>query len=188
MNTRMIRTGISAFSALAVMAAVLASAPALADPKHGRYGKHDRYDWARVVDARPITETVRIPVDRDVCWDERVTRRVPERRSPVPAIIGGVVGGVIGHQFGSGRGNDAATAAGAALGTAIAVDQQARRYPPRYYDTTVQRCSVEREWVTEERVVAWDVAYRYHGDVYHTRMREEPGDSVRVRVDVHPVH
>ena len=45
------------------------------------------YDWAKVVDARPIIESVRRPVQEEVCWDEAVWRRDPPRRSVAPVIL-----------------------------------------------------------------------------------------------------
>lgn len=159
---------------------LLLPAMALADHEH----KH----WANVLDAKPVTETLRIPVDQEVCWDEQVRHRVPERRSATPLILGAILGGVIGNQFGGGSGQDLMTAAGAALGTSIAADQQARRHPPHYYEATERRCQVERQWRSEERVVAWDVTYEYLGEVYQTRMSEEPGERIPVQVQVSPAN
>jgi uncharacterized protein YcfJ len=36
-------------------------------------------------------------------------------------------------------------------------------------------------------VVAWDVTYKYRGQIYHTRMRDEPGDRIQLRVQVDPL-
>ena len=159
----------------------LAATPALAS-------KADvGFQWAKVVDARPIVERVRIPVEEQVCWDEQVWRRDPVRRSAAPVILGTIIGGVIGNQFGGGRGRVAMTAAGAALGGSIAADSQHRRNPDGYYAVTETRCGVETNWRTEERVVAWDVTYKYRGEIHQTRMRNEPRDRIRVRVEVNPL-
>jgi len=167
---------------LRILPPVLLLLPALA------LGHHEREEWANVLDKQPVIETLRIPVDQEVCWDEQVQYPVPERRSATPLILGAIIGGVIGNQFGGGSGRDLMTAAGAALGTSIAADQQAQRYPPRYYQALEQRCRVDRQWRTEERVVAWDVTYEYLGQVYRTRMRDEPGERIAVRVQVSPVN
>jgi hypothetical protein len=37
-----------------------------------------------------------------------------------------------------------------------------------------------------ESSAAWDVAYKYRGAIYHTRMLEEPGKKMRVRVHAEP--
>ena len=38
----------------------------------------------------------------------------------------------------------------------------------------------------DERIEGYRVAYEYHGRRYETRMPYEPGERVRVRVDVFP--
>ena len=156
-------------------------------PQAGR-ADHESEAWARVLDASPVTQTVRTPVESETCWNQQVRRRVPEYRSPTPMILGAVIGGVIGNQFGGGTGNDLMTAAGAALGSSIAADQQMRRYPPQYVRSTERRCSVDTQWREETQVVAWDVTYEYEGEVYTTRLDEHPGDRLRVRISVEPIN
>lgn len=146
-----------------------------------------KQEWARVLDAQPVYERVRYPVEQEVCWNEEVWHREPRARSATPIIVGSIIGGVIGNQFGGGSGKVALTAAGAALGGSIAADSSRRRNPDGYYAVTEKRCEIETDWRTEQRVVAWDVTYKYRGDIYHTRMRDEPGDRIRVRVDVDPL-
>lgn len=143
--------------------------------------------WAKVIDAQPVFQTVRHPVDERVCWDEQVWRRDPAYRSATPVIIGSIIGGVIGNQFGGGSGQVALTAAGAVLGGSVAADASRKRNPDGYYAVTETRCEVQTDWRTEQRVVAWDVTYRYHGEIYQTRLKEQPGERIRVRVDISPV-
>ena len=142
-----------------------------------------RYEYAKVLDVTPVIEVVQVPRDERICQQEMVRRRVPEHRSPAPAICGSILGGVIGSQFGGGSGKTAAT-----IGGAVATHAQYRRYPPRYYDATQQVCRMERSWGSEERVVAWDVSWKYRGEVYQSRMHEPPGDRIPVRVSVSPVY
>ena len=40
----------------------------------------------------------------------------------------------------------------------------------------------------EERIDGYDVTYRYHGRLHHTRMPYDPGKRVRVRTDVSPAN
>jgi uncharacterized protein YcfJ len=166
----------------------------------GRYAypvyENSQYEYAKVVDVQPVVELVQIPEDRQVCRDQPVQRRVAEYRSPAPAIFGAILGGVIGNQLSRGRGHGhghghhraAATFAGAALGGVVAREVQYSKYPPRYYTQNVQVCSTETSWRSEERVVAWDVSWKYRGRVYHSRMDEPPGDRIPVRVSVDPVY
>jgi uncharacterized protein YcfJ len=159
----------------------MATMPALAQHGGGNIA------WAKVVDAQPVYQSVRYPVEEERCWDEQVWHREPAARSATPVILGSIIGGVIGNQFGGGSGNVAITAAGAVLGGSIAADASHKRNPDGYYAVTETRCGMETAWRSEERIVAWDVRYRYHGEVYQTRMKNQPGDRIKVRVDVEPL-
>lgn len=150
---------------------------------HGR----PAYEYAKVVDARPVYATVRYPVDEEVCWDELVWRREPAVHSATPTILGAIIGSVVGHELGHGHHKDVTTVAGAALGGSIGYDVSRQRHPDSYYTETQRRCEIQRGWRTEETISAWDVSYRYHGEIYTTRMREAPGDRIRVLVQVQPL-
>ncbi|HLT91976.1 MAG TPA: glycine zipper 2TM domain-containing protein [Woeseiaceae bacterium] len=166
----------------------LAGAPAVADG----YGRHGGvYAYAKVLSVQPNVRyvTVRTPVQE--CWEETRYYTVEHRPpgNPVGTLVGAVIGGVIGHQFGSGRGNDAATVAGvltgAAVGSGVGRD--------RYYETTeyarpVRRCQTRYTTHEEERIDSYRVVYTYGGQKYATDMPYDPGDRVRIRVDVRPVH
>jgi uncharacterized protein YcfJ len=101
-------------------------------------------------------------------------------------VVGSVLGGVAGNQVGKGRGRDAATVAGALLGAAIAHDLHDR--PSRVHYDTVERCRDVTRYREEERIDGYRVTYRYKGETYTTRTDHDPGDRIRVRVDVRPVH
>ena len=147
--------------------------------------KQAGYDKARVVQAVPVYQTVRFPVDEQVCWAEQT--RQGSRSSAVPVVIGAVIGGVVGHELGHGNGQPVATVAGAAIGGTIGY-QVARNSNHRgAWPVTRNRCEVQRHWRTEQRIVAWDVAYRYRGAVYNTRTADRPGKHIMVRVNAAPV-
>ena len=40
--------------------------------------------------------------------------------------------------------------------------------------------------VGEREILGYDVEYRYHGDVYASRLSYDPGARMRVRIDVSP--
>lgn len=168
---------------IAVVAIAGVSATALAGGRN-----HDRYlDYAKVVGVDPIVEVVRVEDPREVCWTENVTYTRPRGNPSVtPEILGVIIGGVVGNQFGRGRGKDLATVAGAALGGTIAHDRKLSRHGSGYdtYTEPVQRCETRSDYYEEERIVGYDVAYRYNGKVYHTRMDRDPGDTIRVQVGV----
>jgi len=174
--------------------------PAWAGQNNGRHIEtgydNDQYDYAKVLSAQPVFETVRLPQEHQVCREEPVRRRVAEHRSPAPAIFGAILGGVIGNQLsrghghGHGHGNSraVATVAGATIGGVVASEIQYSKYPVKYYTEHVQVCGTQTTWRHQERVVAWDVSWKYQGQVYHSRMAERPGDRIRVRVSVSPAY
>ena len=146
---------------------------------------NDNYAWAKVLRAEPVRELFRTPVDREVCWNERVQHR-DRRGNGTATVVGAIIGGVLGNQVGKGRGRDAATVAGVALGASIANDN-ARRNDRRYVSNE-RRCRIETEYIDEERIVGFDVTYRYKGETYHSQLPEHPGDRLRVRVEVTPAY
>ena len=149
-----------------------------------------RYHYAPVVEVEPRYQTVREPVEREVCWDEQV--REPARRhkrTATPTIVGAIIGGVIGNQFGSGNGRRAATVAGAALGGSIGRDAgRQSRHGDDYYVTTRERCTIQRDYQERTIVNGYRVGYEYSGDVHYTTMQEHPGDRIRLRVSMTPVN
>lgn len=175
-------------SGAAAAALALASGTALADgdTRHGAV-----YDYARVLSVTPNIRyvTVRKPVRE--CWEETryytVDRHGPG--NPLGTLFGAVIGGVIGHQFGSGHGNDAATVAGVLTGAAVGSGVGDRDY----YETTeyarpVRHCRTRYATHEEERIDSYRVLYAYNGQKYATDMPYDPGERLRVRVDIRPVH
>ncbi len=174
---------------LTKLSAILALATTLAAPAfagHGaRGGAGEYYDYGKVTAVEPIVEEFRVEIPVKECWQETVYRR--ERhgyRGVTPEIVGGIVGAAVGNQFGRGRGRDVATVAGALLGGSIAHDIKRGRQHEHVYAEPIERCEVRSDFRTEQRVVGYHVTYRYHGRTYHTRMDDDPGNRVRVRVTV----
>lgn len=169
----------------------LVAAPAFAGSRHRDYDDRydNRVDYAKVVSADPIYRNVRISQPRQECWDERVSYR-ENRGVNVTAgtILGGIIGGVAGHQIGGGHGRDAATAIGAVVGAGIGNNAAARNsgsYTRTGYET---RCETINDTRYEQRVEAYDVSYRYNGQIYHTQMPYDPGERIAVNVDVQPAN
>jgi len=148
------------------------------------------YDFARVISAQPIYETVEIDNGREVCRNQRVNyaqQEYRQHRSESSSVVGAIIGGVIGNQFGSGNGRAAATVAGVALGSAVARDAQnnARRYDsPRYASRTERICEYQPDYRTERQIVGYDVRYDYKGQRGQTTTRNQPGQTIRVQVAV----
>ncbi len=156
--------------------------PVLASTSH----RSDSYtDYARVVSATPIYETVEVAYPEEQCWDERVVHHRRARHSPVGTIAGGIVGGVIGNQFGRGRGKAAMTVAGTLLGAAIG-HEASHRPGGRRYVTSERRCELVDRYTTEERLLGYRVEYRYKGETFVTRTDEHPGRRIPIVVSVEP--
>jgi uncharacterized protein YcfJ len=148
---------------------------------------------------------VKVSTPRRECWEEEVRYPVHATGGHADSagnmIIGGIIGGVIGHQIGRhvhhGRGKHVATLAGTLVGASIGHDAAARRprvvtgerhgYQRGYGRGYEQVCQTISDYHTEERVEGYRVTYRYHGKTFHTRMDQDPGDRIRVRVGVSPI-
>jgi uncharacterized protein YcfJ len=139
------------------------------------------YAKAKVLNATPVYQTVRYPVDEQVCWDEQVWQQ--NRPSAAPTVLGAIIGGVVGNQFGHGDGRVVATVAGAAIGGTIGHQVARDQYRRGGYPVSRTQCEVQRNWRTEQQIAAWDVAYKYRGAVYQTRMPERPGKHILVAVN-----
>ncbi len=162
-----------------------AAGTAFADPRA-------RYDYAKVISSEPIIRYVTVTTPVRECWQDTEYYTVDHRPRGTAAstLFGAVLGGVIGHQFGSGRGNDAATVAGTLIGAAVGNESARRRhdgyYGPVQHSRPVQRCESRLQEHQEERIDGYRVVYRYHGQKYMTEMPYDPGERIRVRVDVRP--
>jgi uncharacterized protein YcfJ len=189
---------------------LLAGQAAFAD--HGNHYGHDRddeygrwrggppasdYAYARVVDVDPIVHHVRISEPRRECWSETryddvsYTESAGPRSRPSPGamILGGIIGAVVGNQIGHGDGRRVATVAGAVLGTAIGHEASSRApqrvvTESRPYDA--QRCEVRYDERFEDRIEGYRVTYEFNGIRQTTQLPYDPGDRIRVRVDVQP--
>ena len=151
------------------------------------------YDEADVTDVRPIYRIVEVSSPQEECWEEEVVRqdiRHPRDRSYTPGLLGMVIGGALGNAVGNNKSSrKVGTVVGAVLGGSIARDigraNDARN--SRVYVETEERCRTVYNTREEEKLVGYDVSYEYNGVERTVRMPEDPGATVRVRVDVEPV-
>jgi uncharacterized protein YcfJ len=175
------------FIAPALLLAMFNSTPSLAN---GYPAGVAFQDYAKVVASTPVYENINQP--RRECWQEEVRYEPrydrPNRRdsNAGSAIFGGLVGGVLGNSIGKGDGRKAATAIGAVLG-AVAGDNYAdnRRDGYQHSEPRVrveQRCREIDNW--SRSLTGYDVTYRYQGQEYTTFMTRDPGNRVRVNVNV----
>lgn len=149
-----------------------------------------RYEYAQVLESRPVYRTVAVSVPRQECWNEQVAHRSRGGSdSRTPAILSTIIGGALGNAVGHGKSNKrVGTVVGAVLGHSIGRDivgANSHEREPRY--ETVRQCETVYEYRNEERLLGYDVVYRYDNQEYSVRMDQDPGDRLRVKVNVQPV-
>ena len=123
----------------------------------------------------------------------------------VATVIGGVLGAALGSQVGGGSARYATAAIGSLVGgiagQKVYQNSQRNRYPRT---GTVEVCDpvqVDNNGysngygqsnygrygqVNDSRVTGYDVTYEYGGRTYTTRTNYNPGNRIRIRVDVRP--
>lgn len=184
----------------AAVGLALASGAVLADDRGGaydsRYDRYDRYDrngdydYAQVVNVEPHYRQVRVSEPVRECWEETsYASNGPFSSNHIGGtLVGGLLGIAAGNQIGHGRGKDVARAAGAIIGGAIGHNVSRDRQRQQYGDQrqVYERCDVRYRDSWEERVDGYEVTYEYAGREYVTRMPYDPGERIRIRVDVTP--
>jgi uncharacterized protein YcfJ len=186
-----LKSRMTTVASLGLASLILVAGPATAGGNGSGHGRnHAVYDYAKVLNVEPVVRYVTVSTPVKECWEEMETYAT---RSNPPGtagrtLFGAIVGGVIGHQFGSGRGNDAATVAGALMGAAVGHDAGRRNadYHTTRYSRPVRRCETNYQTHEEERIDGYKVLYTYNGRKYSTRTPFDPGNRLRIRVDVRP--
>ena len=141
------------------------------------------FGWADVLRVDPIYDVAQAGgPPRQECYDQPVVRQ--DNSHVGGTVLGAIVGGALGNQVGKGDGRKAATIAGAVAGGAIG--NGISRANDRSYSDTETRCRYVSDDPPQRRVVAYDVEYRYRGEVYVSRLGYDPGERIRVRVSVTP--
>jgi uncharacterized protein YcfJ len=149
------------------------------------------YERARVVSSIPVYQTVVYEDPREVCRHERVAHQESAQRSKTPVIIGALVGGALGNAIGHKKSNKrVGTVVGGILGYSIAKDigRHKREHDANQRVTFRQQefCNVYYDERKEQELLGYDVSYVYAGQTYNTRLDQDPGESLRVRVAVDP--
>ncbi|ALN90306.1 glycine zipper 2TM domain-containing protein [Lysobacter gummosus] len=108
-------------------------------------------------------------------------------------VVGGIVGAVLGSKVGGGSARYATSAIGSMVGGMAGrsiYEQNKRSQQPRTGSVRVcDPVSSNGNYYStggERAVSAYDVTYEYAGKTYRTRTDHNPGDRIRVRVDVRP--
>jgi uncharacterized protein YcfJ len=116
-----------------------------------------RMDYARVMSAEPVYQTLRATSMVERCEQSTPVQRDDEQRRGLSRVVGAV--------------RDVLTPGSSEQ--QVAPDRSDCRMVP-----------VDREF---RRPIAYDVEYLHHGVKYRSRLPYDPGNRVRVRVSVTPV-
>lgn len=178
--------------ATAVVTALALGAAGTADAQRFQ----TRYDRARVVDVDRVYAQSPGRVVQE-CWNDRTRRydagyyrddrgRLYRQRDDGTegALIGALIGGALGNQVGDGSGRTAATIAGAIAGGALGknIDED-DDYRYRRDDGVVTRCRTTQT-SGYGRQAGYRVTYVYNGVRGEAYMRNYPGRTIPVEVDV----
>ena len=147
-----------------------------------------------------VTTDRRVPAQGYVAagYQPQPAAQVSDRTIGAGTVIGAIIGGVLGHQFGSSSGGrDVGTGVGIAVGGLVGnqIDNAPPTAPgyapqaagPARVDyapetRTVQRCRTVYD--ARDEVTGYNVAYRYQGRDYTTRMAYDPGATMNVQVNL----
>ena len=144
----------------------------------------DFEDYGRVTRVTPVTEQVNRP--RQECRTEYVQVQQPAERGVGGSILGGILGAAVGSQVGSGSGKTAATAAGAIAGAVIGDRTSNQNATGAVQEQAVKQCRMVDSY--ETRTTGYNVEYDYRGRTYTNFMSYDPGQRIRLRVNVEPMN
>ncbi len=163
------------------------------DGRSERY--EDNYDYARVVRVDPIIVADDRDLSRERCYQRPSERSYDGREGyyreggdsdsgnrGLATVLGGVAGAVLGSRVGGGSGQLVGTALGTMVGGVAGRSIYDANH--RDYQGDVRVCEPVAYQQERERVQGYDVTYEYAGRTYRTRRDYNPGDRIRVRVDV----
>jgi hypothetical protein len=104
------------------------------------------------------------------------------------SVLGSVLGAVIGSQVGGGSARYATAAVGSAVGGIAGRQVYENAHRGNGAVTVCDPVDARRPYAGPYagNTGAYDVTYEYGGRTYMTRTAYDPGDRIRVRVDVHP--
>ncbi len=154
--------------AMAVGAGAVAGYKAMSKPK-----------FADVVAVKEVSETVVTP--REECQDVAVQKQAPVKddKRVAGTVIGGVAGGLLGSTIGGGTGRTVATIAGAAGGAYAGNQVQKGMQQRDVVTSTERRCKTVND--TSQKLIGYDVTYRYDGKEGTLRTQAKPGPTLPVK-------
>jgi uncharacterized protein YcfJ len=145
------------------------------------------YDYATVLQSKPVYRIIEVTKEERQCRKEEVVYQQRHKKSSNGSLIGGILGAAVGHALGhNSKHRSGATVAGAIVGASIGENNNnnQRRSEKRVVENHCRL--VPTSW-EEERIVGYNVVYRYNGRTFETRLPFEPADSLKIRVVMTPI-
>jgi len=143
-----------------------------------------QYARAKVIESKPIVRIVEQTSYRQECRPQ-VRRSNHSANNSGGRILGSIIGAAIGHKIGKkSRHRTGATVAGAIIGGSIGNDVS--RDNNHSYEQH-NACYMKPVTWQEERIIGYQVVYRYNGQTFESRMPYDPGKRIRVQISVSPV-
>lgn len=163
---------------------ILALSAGFAQAGH-RDGKNN---YGRVIHVEPVYRSYTVPRKSKSCIE--FDHSMPVHTSYTGTILGAVIGGALGHSIGDAHGDPGAAAiAGGLIGASFgrSIDRS-NSYNRHMYVTGPCRSDhhSDRRRRTVREVVEYKVTYRYNGRVHKARMDYDPGEWVKLNVNVSP--
>lgn len=149
-----------------------------------------QYVYAEVLETRPIYQAITVASPREECWDEEVrVRDSQHNQSRTPVLISTIIGGALGNAVGNNKSSQrVGTVVGAVLGHSVGRDiVRANSHPQSVRYQTVRQCETVTHYDEQERLMGYQVTYRYNGEEFTIRADHDPGDRIRLRVSHDPV-
>jgi len=141
-------------------------------PAQARIAENVHYDYAPVLQAQPVIQTVQATHTHEYCTPAPVVDAKPVS-VPLPATP--QPSGFLQHLR-------------ALLATPEpAVDSISPEYVHSSDTPPASHCQHIEAGTTYQRIVAWDVDYIYQGKKYRSRLPLDPGNCVRLRVSITPL-
>ena len=136
-------------------------------------------DFADVIAVKEVVETVVTP--HETCENLQVKHQAPvkDEHRIAGSVVGGLAGGLLGSTVGGGKGKTLATVAGAAAGGYAGNQIQKNMQEKDVTTTTERHCKTVNE--KSQKVVGYDVTYRFDGKDGVARTSFKPGSKLPVK-------
>ena len=173
-------------TAISLLVSSILIIPAQVNARDRLVKSHVQYAYATVLSAEPIQKQFYISKPEQQCYEKQVTVASQPRRSRTNHLLGTFLGAAIGNAVGHKKSNKRIGAfAGALLGGAIADDIS--RESNSYTQQWVTECETVNVEYKQTRIIGYRVSYLFNGETYTTRLKRDPGNSLRVRTSITPI-